>query len=276
MEKGYLNTPYKLFYLEDDKSTSYPPHYHGFHKIIIVLSGQLLYTIEGKQYEVKEGDTIIVQKNDVHHLSVYGTYEYKRIIIYMKESYIDAIDSGNATALSIFDQGSDVIKGKLDKDVLLQEIIQELIMTIQSDSDDMALWQRVLLPSLLVGIRRYKQNYFKEKILTKTVYDIRIQRAISFINKNLDEVLSVEIIANHVYLSKYHFMRLFKKETACSVHKYITNKRLGTAHDMILNGFSFKRAAIEAGFMDYSNFLKAFKQRYNQSPRSYFGQSGIF
>ncbi len=57
----------------------------------------------------------------------------------MKESYIDAIDSGNATALSIFDQGSDVIKGKLDKDVLLQEIIQELIMTIQSDSDDMAL-----------------------------------------------------------------------------------------------------------------------------------------
>ncbi|MBP5791462.1 MAG: helix-turn-helix transcriptional regulator, partial [Kiritimatiellae bacterium] len=43
----------------------------------------------------------------------------------------------------------------------------------------------------------------------------------AYINENLSADLSVDLLAEKVYLSRYHFMRLFKMQTGSTVHSYI-------------------------------------------------------
>ena len=97
-------------------------------------------------------------------------------------------------------------------------------------------------------------------------YDPKVQEALSYINENLLKELSVEELAEHVYLSKFHFMRLFKAQTGTSVHAYVRQKRLLCAARLIREGSGVQEAAARSGFGDYSAFHRAFKESFGISP----------
>ena len=58
------------------------------------------------------------------------------------------------------------------------------------------------------------------------ISDAKIQQALSYINENFRSPLTVEQLAERVYLSRYHFMRLFKAQTGTTVYAYVRQKRL--------------------------------------------------
>ena len=73
-------------------------------------------------------------------------------------------------------------------------------------------------------------------------------------------------LAEQAYLSRYHFMRLFKAQTGSTVHAYVRQKRLLYAARLIREGESAARAAAESGFSDYSAFHRAFRESFGISP----------
>ena len=78
--------------------------------------------------------------------------------------------------------------------------------------------------------------------------------------------MSVELLAEQVYLSKYHFMRLFKAQTGSTVHSYVRQKRLMYAARLIREGMAANQAAADSGFSDYSAFHRAFRESFGISP----------
>lgn len=65
-KSGYLNNDFQLFHLKDKKNQEFEFHYHDFNKIIIFLSGKVTYLIEGKAYNLKPWDILLVNNHDVH------------------------------------------------------------------------------------------------------------------------------------------------------------------------------------------------------------------
>ena len=57
---GYLTEPFKIFHLKDEHKLNIDFHYHDFHKILIHLHGNVSYCIEGRSYELKEHDIVLV------------------------------------------------------------------------------------------------------------------------------------------------------------------------------------------------------------------------
>ena len=102
---------------------------------------------------------------------------------------------------------------------------------------------------------------------TASRHDPKIERALSYINEHLSEDLSVDTLAGQVYISKYHFMRRFKELTGCSVHQYITQKRLLAAARLLRAGVSAQNACARCGFQDYSAFQRAFRRQFGMTPR---------
>ena len=43
---GYLTTDFKMFHLKDEEMRTFHYHYHDFHKILILLNGDVTYCIE--------------------------------------------------------------------------------------------------------------------------------------------------------------------------------------------------------------------------------------
>ena len=93
-----------------------------------------------------------------------------------------------------------------------------------------------------------------------------MEATLSYINENLSMELSVEALAERVYLSKYHFMRLFKAQTGSTVHAYVRQKRLLYAARLIRQGENANKAALSSGFADYSTFHRAFRECFGTSP----------
>ena len=57
---GYLTTDFKMFHLKDEEMRSFHYHYHDFHKILILLNGDVTYCIEGRSYDLKKNDIVLV------------------------------------------------------------------------------------------------------------------------------------------------------------------------------------------------------------------------
>ena len=78
--------------------------------------------------------------------------------------------------------------------------------------------------------------------------------------------VSVDVLAEKYYLSKYHMMRKFKSETGYTLHSYINSKRLLLARDLISEGMPVIKAAAQSGFSDYTTFSRAYKKMFNKCP----------
>lgn len=94
-----------------------------------------------------------------------------------------------------------------------------------------------------------------------------VNQSIDYIMQHLDENLSLDAVAAHFFLSKYHFSRIFKEETGESVYAFIKRCKVDqSAIDMKLNP---TKAITDIG-LDYgyssSNYSSLFKKRHNTSP----------
>lgn len=93
---------------------------------------------------------------------------------------------------------------------------------------------------------------------------------LSYISENLDSPLTVDELAERIFLSKYYFIRLFKKEVGYTPHEYIVVSRVNFAAFLLKStAFSIKNIAIKCGFADESSFCTTFKRVMGSTPLSY-------
>ena len=92
---------------------------------------------------------------------------------------------------------------------------------------------------------------------------------IIYINENYNEDLNLDMLANKFFISKYHLSREFNRLVGTSVYRYIIQKRLVMAKQLMSTGISSTAVYQHCGFGDYSNFYRAFKSEYQISPKEY-------
>ena len=147
----------------------------------------------------------------------------------------------------------------------LRDCLERLEASVHDTQFGAELMRGTQLTQLMVHLNRIMQRDTSREN-TAVEYNEKISAALSFINENLTGSLSVDELAAMCYLSRYHFMRLFKSQTGCTVHNYIRQKRLVLAARLIREGVGAQSAAAECGFTDYSAFHRAFTKTFGVSP----------
>ena len=66
-------------------------------------------------------------------------------------------------------------------------------------------------------------------------YTKEIKKAMNYIENNLNEEIKTEEIADSAGFSKYHFQRVFKRETGLNLYEYIQKRRLAEASSLLRN-----------------------------------------
>ena len=92
----------------------------------------------------------------------------------------------------------------------------------------------------------------------------------SFIEENYNEQITVDDLAEIAHMSKYYFMRQFKKLTGDSPYHYIMNFRINQSK-LLLNHTdkSICEIAKLCGFLDESNFINQFRKHTGNTPAEY-------
>ena len=96
-----------------------------------------------------------------------------------------------------------------------------------------------------------------------------VRDAVSILNREYGKQLTLASVAARVGVSEAHLSRLFKKELRSSFNRYLTDLRMEHAKEMLTRGASLKEAAADTGYVQYTHFLRVFKQSVGITPKDY-------
>lgn len=97
-----------------------------------------------------------------------------------------------------------------------------------------------------------------------------VMKVVCYIESNFNEGISLEQMAAMANMSKYHFVRLFKREVGMSPVRYLKFVRIQRAKELLKRrDLSVFSVALRVGFRDVSNFNKNFKSLEGCTPSQF-------
>src|ERR1700733_4753085 len=102
------------------------------------------------------------------------------------------------------------------------------------------------------------------------IYRSRINKAIDYVNNNLNKSISLEELAAVAFFSPFHFHRIFVAVTGETVNNFTARMRNEKAA-RLLKFFATRIAAIATacGFSSASTLSRSFRQYFELSPSAY-------
>jgi AraC-like DNA-binding protein len=98
----------------------------------------------------------------------------------------------------------------------------------------------------------------------------RLRRVTEYILHNLDKGLTLEELAAVVYMSPYHFARLFKCSTGVPPHRFVIRQRIARARACLeRRELSIAQISRLVGFRTPSHFTTVFHRLAGVTPRTY-------
>lgn len=261
---GYLKEDFRLFHINDRTDREFEWHYHDFHKIIVFVSGKVTYHIEGKAYQLKPQDILLVSQGAIHKPEIDPSIPYERYIFWIRD------DLSSPELNTCFQKANDRSFNLIRLDSVLQEKLKDLLPEIEHSLRDTQFGDSILSKALFAQFMVYINRIFLKSSSApdQKSYssDSQVEQLLKYINRNLSENLSIDHLAEKFFFSKYHMMRKFKKEAGYTIHNYIISKRLLHARSLITQGTPVMKAAMQSGFQDYTAFVRAYKKQFGTVP----------
>lgn len=108
------------------------------------------------------------------------------------------------------------------------------------------------------------------RVARRVDYTRLIDEALDYIEQHLDENLSLEQIAARVYVSPFHFHRVFTAAMGVPLMRFVREQRIARAAIALRStGRTVQEIALDAGFESPSAFIRAFQDVLGLSPGRY-------
>ena len=264
--EGYLHENYHYFHLRDTAGQERSFHFHDFDKIVLLLSGKVDYTVENTVYPLQPWSLLLVRHHAIHRALIDVSAPYERIILYLDPGFFERVfpSAGLMDCFRTADRtGRCLLLPDEGQRKELSALLTSFEKALQDERPGSDTMRDTLLAQLLITVNRISAA---DAPAADRAVDEKIGQTLSYINENLTADLSIDTLADRVFLSRYHFMRLFKEQTGSTVHQYVRQKRLLYAARLIREGVPAVRAAADAGFNDYSVFHRAFRSSFGITP----------
>jgi len=99
---------------------------------------------------------------------------------------------------------------------------------------------------------------------SRQIYIEKINNVQDYIEKHLDEEITVQQLSKIASFSEYHFQRIFKQLTSESLHSFIKRLRLEKAIFLLRSNrkLTIQDIALSVGFSNQASFAKALKEKF--------------
>lgn len=127
------------------------------------------------------------------------------------------------------------------------------------------------LANLMVIDRgRVSQKSYKTFSTIFLYDDVEIKKIIEWMKENLNEQISVDLLAKKINLTQKTFTRRFKKAINTSPIQYLKSLRVEKAKELLISTQkSLRDITIEIGYFDENTFRKLFKKETSLNPMEF-------
>ena len=266
-KRGYLLEDFRLFHLRGAQGVKTDFHYHEFCKLLFLISGSGGYWAEGRHYRLEPGDVVLLGSRCVHKPEFAADAPYERVIVYISPEFLQRSSAADCDLLEVFSgEFGHVYRPQSGADQKLRSLVTALERELSGEEYGRVILSSGLLLRILVGIGRDLRQGSGIPAEPAHPTDSRIANIQAYIDRHMEEDLTIDQIAEAAFLSKFHMMRLFREQTGQSIHGYISQRRLMLARELIRRGISATDAAFRCGFGSYSSFTRAYAKQFGTTP----------
>lgn len=233
-------------------------HTHNFNEILVSLSGNHLYGIDGKVFAFVPGNFVLLPRQ-LPHDSIYGLHHAECIDFWIHFlplnrvalNFLHHIPGGDHVGIpvsvpsvsmledfkragTLLDSKQNQLKTQHFVTYLLCELF-EVLMNVDGKHQTMN-----IIP-LMDGIKQY-------------------------VTEHLTDRLSLSDLAGAAGYSPFHFHRIFLEAEGITPRNFVEGQRLKKACELLKGGHTMTSAAMDAGFSTSSQFARVFKRQFQLSP----------
>jgi AraC-like DNA-binding protein len=273
-KRGYLLENFRLFHLRSQGTTKVDFHYHEFCKLLLLVSGQGSYYIDGQHYLLRPGDIITVGSHSIHKPEMEESSAYERIIIYVSPDWLQQVSDEECDLLSLFSgHHGHVLRLGEQKKKQLFRLADALERELSQEGFGRKLLCDTCLIRLLVELGRSRNQHDETQPSPVMPQSRRNFEIMQYLDRHLTEEIDIDRLAEQFYVSKFYMMHSFRRETGATIHMYLTHKRLLLAQQLIASGMSATESCYASGFRSYSAFTRAYGKHFGTTPTGRNGSS---
>lgn len=249
---------YTKFYQEKGTNYNFSGEKHSYWELTYVDKGELLTTIDGVSYHLKQGDLIFYAPMQFHTQSTFEKISSSYLTINFKMNF------NHADLLC-----NKIFSLKRDSYFIVTRLIEEL-SNDNLYSNDLSL---CYLKELIIQMLRLDNSHFHSKPTThmqQTYENELLNDILLYIDDNIYEKISVSTLCEHFCISTSMLHSLFRKNMNNTAKNYINELKLSKSKELIRNStHTLSEISEMLGFSSIHYFSKKFKSYFNISPTEY-------
>ena len=249
---------YTKFYQEKGTNYNFSGEKHSYWELTYVDKGELLTTIDGVSYHLKQGDLIFYAPMQFHTQSTFEKISSSYLTINFKMNF------NHADLLC-----NKIFSLKRDSYFIVTRLIEELSNN-NLYSDDLSL---CYLKQLIIQMLRLDNSHFHSKPTThmqQTYENELLNDILLYIDDHIYEKISVSTLCDHFCISTSMLHSLFRKNMNNTAKNYINELKLSKSKELIRNStHTLSEISEMLGFSSIHYFSKKFKSYFNISPTEY-------
>ena len=249
---------YTKFYQEKGTNYNFSGEKHSYWELTYVDKGELLTTIDGVSYHLKQGDLIFYAPMQFHTQSTFEKISSSYLTINFKMNF------NHADLLC-----NKIFSLKRDSYFIVTKLIEEL-SNDNLYSNDLSL---CYLKQLIIQMLRLDNSHFHSKPTThmqQTYENELLNDILLYIDDNIYEKISVSTLCEHFCISTSMLHSLFRKNMNNTAKNYINELKLSKSKELIRNStHTLSEISEMLGFSSIHYFSKKFKLYFNISPTEY-------
>jgi len=223
---------------------------HESLELLWILDGEGFVLYDDVRHSVRKGDIIVVNSFAIHQVVSAGDLPIFCLIIDRKFCQYNGIDP----SLLLFQS---VIREDGQATALFQKMME--VYAAPEAPFYNAAFKCAVLDTLLYLCRHYSSP--RQEGLPNSPSLEHVRSAMGYMKANFSQKLTVDDIAANAGLSKFHFLREFKRYTGRTPNHYLNAIRCEHARNLLESGnYSVKEVAFLCGFSNNSYFGNVFRQ----------------
>lgn len=244
-------------------------HYHDHPEVAFVLSGAGKYHINGNIVDVQEGDLLVFNPG-VHHQALF----IKEYDVPTTEFFVGFTD----IAFPGFEANYLPIPGDgyvMHTSGELRQKLFKICSSMEAEKSVCRQGRYFMLKAYLMQLILYVVREQTDSVPTTGSYAFEsankkyvVEQILNYFEDHYDEKISLDQIAENMYLSPFYISKIFKSETGDTPIRHLINIRLEKAKELLSAGCvgSIQEVAATVGYDDAYHFSKLFKKRFGITP----------
>lgn len=218
--------------------------------------------IEGKCYNLKDGDIVIMNTNEIHCCTIDGGTYHERISLFINENFFKNFPFD---CTSLFDrfQKRTARSNNLITVNGIDNLFSEILIFAKENNKVLCMCK---ITELIWKLNNFV-SFSNKAIVTEN--NSLTDNILLYINEHFTENLSCNKIAELFYISKFRLEHIFKETVGVSLWDYVILRRLLYCNELLKQNHTVKSASQLSGFNNYSNFYRLYKKHLNTTPVEY-------